>query len=67
MIWMEIVKICVNLKMDDKKKKQLFVPWDHRLSSLGKPRDAKLQPSGRFFYPTLALMIDLQGVLGSVV
>ena len=29
------------------------VPWDHRLSSLGKPRDAKRRSSGRIFlsYP----------------
>ena len=34
------------------------VPRDHRLSSLGKPRDAKLWSSGQIFYPTLTLMID---------
>ena len=27
------------------------VPRDHRLSSLGKPRDAKRRSSGRIFYP----------------
>ena len=34
------------------------VPRDHRLSSLGKPRDAKRRSSGGFFYPTLTLMMD---------
>ena len=34
------------------------VPRDHRLSSLGKPRDAKRRSLGGFFYPTLTLLID---------
>ena len=33
-------------------------PRDNRLSSLGKPRDAIGDPQGRFFYPTLKLMVD---------
>ena len=35
-----------------------FVLRDHRLSSLGKPRDAKRWSSGRIFYPTFKLMMD---------
>ena len=31
---------------------------DHHLSSLGKPRDANRRSSGKFFYPTLTLMMD---------
>ena len=34
------------------------VSRDHRLSSLGKPRDGKRDPRDGFFYPTLTLMID---------
>ena len=34
------------------------VPLDHRLSSLGKPHDAKDDPGDGFFYHTLILMID---------
>ena len=34
------------------------VPGDHRLSSLGKPRDAKSGSLGQIFYFTLTLMID---------
>ena len=34
------------------------VPRDHRLSSLGKPRDAIRDPGEGFFYPILTLMID---------
>ena len=33
-------------------------PEDRRLSSLGKPRDAKRRSSGQIFYPTHTLMID---------
>ena len=36
-------------------EEEKYVPRDHRLSSLGKPRDAK----GRIFYHTLSLMIDV--------
>ena len=32
-------------------------PRDHRLSSLGKPRDAR-DPRDGFFYPTLKLMME---------
>ena len=35
------------------------VPRDHRLSSLGKPRDAKRRSSGRIFLSHLTLMILL--------
>ena len=34
------------------------VPCDHRLSLLGKPRDAKRRSSGRIFQPYLTLIID---------
>ena len=34
------------------------VSQDHRLPSLGKPRDAKRDPRNEFFYPTLTLMIE---------
>ena len=34
------------------------VPRDHRLSSLGKPRDANRWSSGQIFYHTFTLMID---------
>ena len=34
------------------------VPRDHRLSSLGKPRDAKRRPRDGCFYHTFILMID---------
>ena len=35
-----------------------FLPRDHRLSSLGKPGDAKRRSSGRIFYPTVTLSIN---------
>ena len=54
--------------MSEKKKKRIHysgevrieksVPRDHRVSSLGKPRDAKRRSSERIFYPTLTLVID---------
>ena len=34
------------------------VSHDHRLSSIGKPCDAKADPVDGFLYPTLTLMID---------
>ena len=42
---------------DSEGKIEKSVPLDHSLSSLGKPRDAKGRSSGRYFNPTLTLMI----------
>ena len=43
----------MNKNSGDKQNNKLFVPRNHRLSSLDKPRDAKRRTSGRIFlsYP----------------
>ena len=55
----------MNKNSGEQKKKESIIrvrlgPQYHRLSSLGKPRDAKRRSSGRnlIFYPTLTLLID---------
>ena len=54
-----------------KKNNSLFMwgsfPWDHHLSSLGKPRD-HANPGDGFFYPIFTLMLDsynLTSILGN--
>ena len=49
------IKIVVSKKQNPLEKP---VPWDHRLTSLGKPCDAEGGPWDGFFYPTLTFMMD---------
>ena len=46
------------MQYSDEGRIEKSVPRDHRLTLLGKPRDAERRSSGRIFYPTLKLMID---------